>query len=107
AFARRRGVAAEQARDLLQGFFAHLIERQALRHADQARGRFRSFLLTCFRHFMSDERERDRAAKRGGVQPALALDFADAESLLAEMPADQQTPERAFERRWALTVIEQ
>jgi RNA polymerase sigma factor (sigma-70 family) len=107
AFCRRRGVSADRAQDLLQGFFAHLIERQALRHADQARGRFRAFLLTCFHHFMSDEVERDRSAKRGGGRAAVSLDFDGAESLLGGGSADAQSPERAFERRWALTIIEQ
>jgi RNA polymerase sigma factor (sigma-70 family) len=107
AFCRRRGVSPDRAQDLLQAFFVHLIERQTLQHADQSRGRFRAFLLTCFRNFVSDESERDRSAKRGGGRPAARLDFDAAESFVATASAETLTPERAFERRWALTVIEQ
>jgi RNA polymerase sigma-70 factor (ECF subfamily) len=107
AFCRRRGISQEQAHDLLQGFFTHLIERQTLRRAEQSRGRFRSFLLTCFRNFMSDQAEHDRAEKRGGSQPTISLNTADAEMHLASPAEEALSPERAFERRWALTVLEQ
>src|SRR6478672_574148 len=106
AFCRRRGVTPDQAHDLLQGFFTHLIERQSLRHAERSRGRFRTFLLACFQHFISDQKQREGAAKRGGGKHPISLDVSEAEAILIKAPVDTLTPERAFERRWALTVLD-
>lgn len=107
AFARSRGSGPEEAEDLTQGFFAHVLEKHALRNVDPDRGRFRSFLLASFRHFISDERSRQQAKKRGGGVAALSLDAAAAEERYALEPVDELTPEKTFERQWALTVIEQ
>jgi len=79
AFARRRGVESHAAEDLVQGFFAVLIEKGYLRAADRERGRFRTFLLTAFRHYMSKEREKAAAQKRGGDRVHLSLDFESGE----------------------------
>ena len=106
AFERRFGTRAEEARDLVQGFFAELLEKDVLRQADRARGRFRTFLLAAFRHFVSREREKERALKRGGGRALLPLDFEDGESRFLREPVDDRTPERLFERRWALTLLD-
>lgn len=106
AFARRGGARPEEAADLVQGFFADLLERSAIRQADPERGRFRTFLLAAFRHFASKERERERALKRGGGATILPLDFAAGESLYLAEPADDRTPERIYERRWALSLLD-
>ena len=107
AFERRRGAGPEEAQDLVQGFFAELLEKDYLRQADRERGRFRTFLITAFRHFASKEREKARAEKRGGGRTPLPLDFADGESRYLREPADDRTPERIFERRWALTLLDE
>ena len=106
AFARRRGMAVEDAKDAVQGFFAALLEKHGLRTVDRDRGRFRSFLLGAFRHFLANERERAAALKRGGDVAVVSLDLAGAESRYGIEPADDRTPDRLYERRWALTVID-
>lgn len=105
AYARRRGADRHRAEDLVQGFFAALLEKDWVADADPARGRFRAFLVTAFGRFDAKEHEKDVAAKRGGGRVALGLDFDDGESRFAREPADTLTPERAFERRWALTLL--
>jgi RNA polymerase sigma-70 factor (ECF subfamily) len=105
-FARRSGADREEAQDLVQGFFAELYEKDRLRQADRGRGRFRTFLLAAFRHHWSHERERARAEKRGGGRTPLPLDFESGEDHYLREPADERTPERLFERRWALTVLD-
>jgi RNA polymerase sigma-70 factor (ECF subfamily) len=106
AFVRRQGYGPEDAQDLTQGFFAKLLEKNYLGDADQQRGRFRSFLLAALRHFLANERDRARARKRGGGQQLISLDFESAESRYRHEPADTMTPERLFERRWALTLLD-
>ena len=106
AFARRRGESHDAAQDLVQGFFAALLEKRYLADADRDRGRFRTFLITAFRNFASKERERARAQKRGGDLAHLSLDVETGDGRYALEPRDDLTPERVFERRWALTVIE-
>lgn len=105
-YIRRRGYGVEDAQDLTQGFFARLLERQVLAQADPHRGRFRSFLLASLKHFLADEWDKARAEKRGGG-PALSLDFQTEETRLVREPADTFTPEKAFEKRWALVLLEQ
>jgi RNA polymerase sigma-70 factor (ECF subfamily) len=107
AFVRSRGASAEQAEDVTQGFFVHLLEKEALQHVDPAKGRFRSFLLASCKNFLADERSRMSAKKRGGGVATLSLDAEAAESRYRLEPADELTPERIFARQWALTVIEQ
>jgi RNA polymerase sigma-70 factor (ECF subfamily) len=105
AFARRRGADADEAQDLVQGFFSHLLERKTLRSADPLRGRFRSFLLGAFKFYLADERARAGARKRGGGATVHSLDLEDAESRY-RLEADEDTnPERSFERRWAVAVL--
>lgn len=105
-FARRRGYSASDAADLTQGFFTRLLESDFLQSADPARGRFRSFLLTAFRRFLSGERDHHRALKRGGGVTVWSFDAEKAESQYAAEPADHRTPERLFERRWAIVLLE-
>jgi len=106
AFVRRSGCDPEEARDLSQGFFARLLEKRDLGSADPARGRFRGFLLGSVRHFLSNERDRERALKRGGGQRILSIDQKDAEGRYALEPIDPITPETLFLRHWALTVVD-
>jgi RNA polymerase sigma-70 factor (ECF subfamily) len=104
---RRRGHPPEDAQDLTQAFFTRLIEKNWVASADQTKGRFRSFLLTAMKHFLADEWDRERAQKRGGGIAPLALELATAEAEYAREPVDAETPEQIFERRWALTLLDQ
>lgn len=105
SFVRRWGHSADDAQDLTQEFFARLLEKGALRAATPSRGRFRSFLLAALKHFLSNERERTNALKRGGGRPPLPLEFETAEGRYSLEPAGQGDPEQAFERQWALAVL--
>ena len=104
AFVRRAGHDADEARDLTQAFFARVIEKGFLREARPERGRFRTFLLACLKHFLANEWHRARAQKRGSGLRQLPLDDLGEERYVRE-PADFETPERLFERRWAMTVL--
>ncbi len=106
AYIRRRGHAADEARDLTQAFFADLLGRDFLGAIDQSKGRFRSFLLASLEHFLSHERDKARALKVGGGTRTISLNTDTAETLYRHEPADQLTPELIFERRWGLTVME-
>jgi RNA polymerase sigma-70 factor (ECF subfamily) len=105
AFIRRSGGDAEQARDLTQDFFTRLLEKRDLGSADPERGRFRSYLLGSVRHFLSNVRDRARAAKRGGGRPPLSIDFDEADRRYALEPVDPYTPEKLFFRQWALAFL--
>jgi RNA polymerase sigma-70 factor (ECF subfamily) len=105
AFARRRGADRDAAADLVQGFFAALIEKDWAGDADPERGRFRAYLLTAFKRFRAKEHRRDAAGKRGGGRTVLALDFDDGEARYAADASADADPERAFERRWAMTLL--
>lgn len=105
AYIRRRGHDPERARDLTQDFFARALEKGLLAEADPARGRFRSFLRTVCAHFLANRRDWERARKRGGGRPVLSIDAAGAEGQYARELADGLTPERIFDRSWALTLL--
>ncbi len=107
AFVRRAGHTAEDAQDLTQEFFVHLLAENYLAVADRQRGRFRSFLLGAMKHFLANERRRQGAQKRGGHRPTISLDFHSGENRynLIE-PVDHLTPERLYEKRWALTLLD-
>jgi RNA polymerase sigma factor (sigma-70 family) len=107
AYVRRRGHSADDAADLTQAFFAELLEKQSLAAADRDRGRFRAFLLTVLKRFLGHERDRARAQKRGGGRRVVSLDISAAEGRYQLEPAHDATPDRLFERRWALTLLEQ
>jgi RNA polymerase sigma-70 factor (ECF subfamily) len=106
AFVRRQGYDADASSDLVQGLFARLLEHHALAAADARRGRFRTFLLAACRNYLADRREHDAAQKRGGGQTCLAIDAADAEGRYQAEPAEVLTPERVYERAWALALLE-
>jgi RNA polymerase sigma-70 factor (ECF subfamily) len=106
SFARRLGNASDDALDLTQGYFALLIEKEYLSDVQLRQGRFRAFLLTSFRHFISKERDRTRALKRGGGRAPLSIDAAEAEGRYSDEPPGTLDPEALFERRWALTILE-
>jgi RNA polymerase sigma factor (sigma-70 family) len=106
AFVRQRGHSPEDAQDLTQEFFARLLEKGTLAHADPARGRFRSFLLATLNHFLANEWKKAHTIKRGGDTAVISLDWAAAEQWYALEPADPCTPESTFERRWALALLQ-
>jgi RNA polymerase sigma factor (sigma-70 family) len=105
AYLRRRGYPADQAQDFTQSFFMRLLEGRYLDRADPEKGRFRSFLLTSLKFFVADEEDRQRARKRGGGQ-LVPLEFTSGEERYQREPSHDETPERLFERRWALAVLD-
>lgn len=106
AFVRRTGHDSEEARDLTQAFFMRLLEKEFLNEARPERGRFRSFLLASVRHFLSNEHDWRTALKRGGGAVHLPLEFDVGERRYLFEPADDATPERVYEHRWAMGVFE-
>ena len=107
AYARRRGHNPDDAPDLTQEFFARLIEKEWLAGLKPEGGRFRSFLLTAFNRFLANEIDRQTALKRGGGQQVISLDQVEAEHRYTLEPFTNETPEKIFERRWALAVLDQ
>jgi RNA polymerase sigma factor (sigma-70 family) len=105
-FARRRGHSPDDAQDLTQGFFLHLLEHRALTSVDRIKGKFRSFLLASFQNYLSAEAYRARCLKRGGRHEFVSLDLEDAESRYRLEPADYLTAEKIFDARWALTLLD-
>jgi RNA polymerase sigma factor (sigma-70 family) len=105
AYVRRRGYQVEEAKDLTQDFFIRILEKDYLAHADRGKGRFRSFLLSALNHFLINEWRRAQALKRGAGQSLISLDDT-AEDRYAQEAASDLTPERIYERRWALTLLE-
>jgi RNA polymerase sigma-70 factor (ECF subfamily) len=106
AYVRRQGHQPDDAQDLTQAFFARLLEKHYLQSADPERGRFRSFLLTAFKRFLSKERDRQRAKRQGGGRKLLPLDFEAGERRYSLEPAHAVTAERIYEQRWALTLLD-
>ncbi len=106
AFARRRVATLPEAQDLTQEFFLRLLENNSLAAASPERGRFRSFLLTSLKNFLANEWDRANAQKRGGGRERLSLDWETGESRLSLEPTHTNTPEREFERQWALTLLD-
>ena len=107
AFVRRSGHPPADAQDLTQGFFLQFLQRNFLDDVDPRKGRFRSFLLASLKHYLSNERDRAHAQKRGGGLAPISIDAQDAEGRYLHEPADPMTPDKLFERRWALTVLDQ
>lgn len=107
AYVRRQGHSVDDAQDLTQSFFARLLERKYLSLADPQRGRFRTFLLSSLKNFLITEWEKSRALKRGGGHSPFSLDERDAENRYLAEPVDGLTPERIYEKRWAVTLLEQ
>ncbi len=106
AFVRRQGHRPEDAEDLIQGFFARILQRKDLETVQRERGRFRSYLLVSLKHFVLNTELRARAEKRGGGHSIISLDEVEAEKKFAREPVDKSTPEKIFERRWALALLD-
>lgn len=106
-YVRRRGYSAEDAQDLTQGFFLDLLDRKALRRATPVRGKFRSFLLASLQNYLADQLDRKRAIKRGGQVQFIPLDRLPGEERYQSEPVDGLTPEKIFDARWAMTLIEE
>ncbi len=107
AYVRRRGYSPEDAQDMTQEFFARLLARNWVGSADPQKGRFRTFLLTAMSRFLANEWDKVRSLKRGGALRFVSLDWAGAETRYGTELADPSTPEQAFERRWALTLLDE
>jgi RNA polymerase sigma factor (sigma-70 family) len=106
AYVRRTGQSPENAQDLTQEFFARLLARNTVAQADPQRGRFRSFLLASLKHFLANEWEKACAQKRGGHAQAISLDLDTAETRCVQPAAPGDTPDRAFDRQWALALLD-
>jgi RNA polymerase sigma factor (sigma-70 family) len=106
-YARRRGYSLEEAQDLTQSFFARFLEKKSFSLADPSRGRFRTFLLKALQHFLTDDWKRDHRLKRGGGQVEVPWDMHLADDQDAAALAETMTPERVYEERWAMTLLEQ
>ena len=104
-FARRRGHSPDDAQDLTQGFFLHVVEHRALTGVDRLKGKFRSFLLASFQNHLSDAGDRARRLKRGGDKEFVQLDAEEAEERYRLEPVEFLTPEKMFDARWAMTVL--
>lgn len=106
AYLRRHGDDRHDAAEHTQAFFTKLLEKQSLAQIQPHPGKFRSFLLTALKRFVADEREREHAQKRGGGREEFSLSFDDAEGRYALQPVDRLSPDKLFERSWALTVLD-
>lgn len=107
AFIRRQGSSPHEAEDLTQEFFCNFLQRNSLRNVAPAGGKFRSYLLTCLKNFLINEREKAHAQRRGGGQTIIPLEVDTAETRYFLQPVEKITPEILFERQWAATVLEQ
>jgi RNA polymerase sigma-70 factor (ECF subfamily) len=105
AYVRRRVPDVNEAQDLTQEFFCRLLEKDGIAKAQPHRGRFRAFLLTSLKNFLANEWNKARAQKRGGAKTRLSLDFGSAESLIQIEPFHELTPEKLFERRWVVALV--
>lgn len=105
AFVRRKGHGHEDACDLTQAFFARFLEKRYLRSVDAGLGKFRTFLLTSMTHFLANEWDKTRAQRRGGGRSILSLDVDAAKGRYLNEPADPDTAEKSYERRWAQAVL--
>src|ERR1043165_9396372 len=106
AYVRRHKTDRQEAQDLTQEFFARLLEKKTVARANPERGRFRAFLLASLKHFLANEWNRARTQKRGGQSKQISFDWNRGESRLKLEPAQTLTPERLFEREWALQLLE-
>ena len=105
-YVRRLGRSAHDAEDLVQGFFSHLLQQDGLRLADRNRGRFRAFLLGSLKHYMANEWQRDHRLKRGGFAAHLSIDWKHAETGLGLEPEDNRSPDKIYDRDWAVALLD-
>ncbi len=106
AFVRRQGHRPHDAEDLTQGFFARLLDKKYLATADQAKGKFRTFLLMVLKRFLANEWDWQHAQKRGGFQPIVSIDQEQAEARLAAEPSCEAAPDVLFDQQWAAALLE-
>ena len=107
AYIRRRGGNPDDSQDITQEFFAELLRRDDLAHVRREKGRFRSFLLASLEHFLSNERKKANRLKRGGGKTIVSIDPVWAEARYACEPSHDLTPDKLFDRRWAMTLLDQ
>jgi DNA-directed RNA polymerase specialized sigma24 family protein len=106
AFLRRRGQSPENAKDLTQGFFAHLLDGDRLHNVHPEKGKFRSFLLACLNNYVSVERAKSNAAKRGSGQICIPINISEAETGMGIDPPELQDPALIFEKKWASVLLQ-
>ena len=107
SYVRRRGYSSHDAQDLTQSFFATFLEKERFGRANQSRGRFRTFLLTSMKYFLSDEHDRRSSKKRGGDREIISIDEHAAEERYQAEPSEGTSPDLLFEKRWAITLLNQ
>ena len=107
AFVRRRGSSPEDAQDLTQGFFLHLLDHKALRQVSPVKGKFRSFLVASLQNYLSDEADSARCLKRGGNIEFVPLDTKSAEDRYRLAPLDFLTADKVFDARWGMTLLDE
>ncbi len=107
SYVRRQGYSSHDAQDLTQGFFVRLLRLNSFAGVSREKGKFRTFLLAALNHFLSDERDRAKAEKRGGGQTIISIDENEAEERYLQGANVESEPEKAFDRRWGLTVLEE
>jgi RNA polymerase sigma factor (sigma-70 family) len=107
AFVRRQGYSREDAEDLVQAFFARFLEKNYLEGLASEHGKFRAFLLACMKHFLANEWNRAHRQKRGGTIQVLSLDWQTADDRYHLEPPEVRSPDRLYDREWALTLLEQ
>lgn len=105
AYVRRRGHTREDAEDLTQAFFTRLLQKNFLANLDSEKGRFRAFLLASLKHFLANEWSKSQAQKRGGGRPSLSLDWQTADTKFQVAAAAEPSPDKAFDREWALALL--
>ena len=106
AYVRQRGYAPHDAQDLTQEFFARLLDKNYLQGLQRDQGRFRAFLLVALKHFLANEWDRATRKKRGGDVVILSLNWQDAEARYQIEPADTLSPDKLYDRLWAVTLLE-
>ena len=107
AYLRKRGHSSHDAQDLAQGFLCKMLENDGLAMASPERGRFRSYLLGALKHFENDRRKYDQAEKRGSGRAPVSIEEELAEERYQNEPADNLTPEKVFDREWALALLQE
>ena len=106
AYVRHHGHSREDAEDLTQSFFARFLEKNYLEGLRSEKGKFRAFLLASLKHFLANEWDKSQRQKRGGGVTVLSLDWQDADTRYQIDPADMLSPDKLFDRAWAVTLLE-
>lgn len=107
AYVRRRGYAREDAEDLTQAFFARLLEKRDFAGVDREQGKFRAFLLAALKNFLANAWDKEQRHKRGGRITHIPLDWQGADRQFELADRAQPAPDQAFDREWALALLEQ